>query len=125
MRKTWQFFLLPIWIYILMLPYSLALFSNFSLYHPLSMIWTFLFTLFYPLSILFHLLGVGYWSDFALVWLIELDPHATTLNLNIWWLIFEVLLSLFAIYFRSFLYLLLLLSNSIFIYSVYYISQYS
>jgi competence protein ComEC len=122
MSKTWQFFLLPIWIYLMMLPYSLALFSNFSLYHPLSIIWTFLFTLFYPLSIFFHLLGVGYWSDFALLWLIEINAHASILYLSIWWLIFEVFLSLFAIYYRSFLLVLLLYNSALFIYSVYYVA---
>jgi len=55
--KIKQFVLLPFWVYLMMLPYSLAIFGNFSLYHPLSILWTSLFTLFYPLSIALHVMG--------------------------------------------------------------------
>ncbi|WP_226960546.1 ComEC/Rec2 family competence protein [Sulfurimonas paralvinellae] len=54
--KIWQFAVLPFWVYLMMLPYSLAIFGNFSLLHPLSILWTSLFTLFYPLAIFLHLI---------------------------------------------------------------------
>ena len=57
--KIWQFVLMPVWVYLMMLPFSLSIFGNFSLYHPLSIIWTLLFSLFYPLSIFLHLIGFG------------------------------------------------------------------
>lgn len=83
MGKFWQFILLPIWVYGLMLPHSLFIFGNFSLYHPLSIIWSIIFTLFYPLSILFHLIGFAGILDSCLIWLINLNP--IPINLHISW----------------------------------------
>ncbi len=122
LSRLWQFLLLPLWLYLMMLPFSLALFANFSLYHPLSIVWTLLFSLFYPLSILLHLLEVGSWGDFMLVWLLNINTHVTVVQLSPMWLIIELFVSLAAIYYRRFIYLLLLLTCSICIYSIYHIA---
>jgi len=113
MSKLWQFFLLPLWVYIMMLPYSLAIFGNFSLYHPLSMIWTTLFTLFYPLSILLHFLHVGDKLDPLLQLLLTLPADTIETHLSLWWIGVTIILSLVSISQRWALYILIFLDISI------------
>jgi len=81
--KFWQFILLPIWVYIMMLPHSLFIFENFSIWHPLSIIWSILFTIFYPLSIFIHLIGMGDLFDGMLNWLINIP--VTPIRFTISW----------------------------------------
>ena len=117
--KLWQFLLLPLWVYLMMFPYSLVIFGNFSIYHPLSILWTSLFTLFYPLAMFLHILGYGDFLDFALEWLMHLEPKSVLIQLSPLWLFIEVLLSLLALYKRVFIYLLLSYVVSFFIYAIY------
>jgi len=116
LSKTKQFLLLPFWVYLMMLPYSLTIFGNFTLYHPLSILWTSLFTLFYPLEILLHIMGHGNLLDGVIENLIDIKLNAVNHNTALRYLIIEVLLSGFAIFRRVALYLLLLYTLSIFIY---------
>ncbi len=120
--KLFIFLTLPFWIYLMMLPYSLHIFGNFSLYHPLSILWTSLFTLFYPLAIALHLLGLGDLLDGSLNFLIHLNAHAAKVHLNIWYLVVEILLSLLAVFKKEALYILLFYTFSIFIYFIYNIA---
>ncbi|WP_415396766.1 ComEC/Rec2 family competence protein [Sulfurimonas sp. CS5] len=120
--KIWQFILIPFWVYILMLPYSLVIFSNFSIYHPLSIIWTTLFTIFYPLSIFLHLLGFGNLFDGVLESFISLAQSQASVELDSKWLVLHIILSLGSIYKKSLVWLLLALSFSFFIYAIYYIT---
>ena len=83
LNKTYQFILIPIWVYIMMLPHSIFIFENFSLYHPLSILWSIVFSIFYPLSILLHLIGLGDILDNSLVWLLHLNT--TPIKLYISW----------------------------------------
>lgn len=122
LSKLWQFLLLPIWVYLLMLPFSLAIFENFSIYHPLSILWTSLFTLFYPLSIFLHLLGVGNLFDPALLWLLELGKEGVLVSLNQYLFLFYILLSLGAIFSRRAHVAMLIFSSSIFIYAIYHVA---
>jgi competence protein ComEC len=117
--KLFLFLALPFWIYFMMLPYSLTIFANFSLYHPLSILWSSLFTLFYPLSIFLHLIDFGDLLDGTLQYLIHLDAHAAKVSLNIWYLVAEIFLSLLAIFKKEALYLLLAYVIAIFIYAIY------
>lgn len=119
-RKIWQFFLLPLFVYFMMLPYSLSIFGNFSLYHPLSIVYTTLFTLFYPISILLHIFGVGGSLDFLLQRLIESGSQGMTVAFNIKLLYLFIALSFGSIYYRFFFYLLNLFALSVFIYAVNY-----
>ena len=119
LSKVWQFVLIPFWVYLLMLPYSIIIFGNFSIYHPLSIIWTSLFTLFYPLSIFFHLINQGDLLDRILQSLLRLDTGEIKISLDWMWLVGQITLSLISVYKKSFVYLLLSLSFSILIYSVY------
>jgi len=120
--KLWQFLLLPLWVYICMFPYSLVIFGNFSLYHPLSILWTSLFTLFYPLSLVLHLFSLGYLFDPALKWLLHIQLDTLQMELSYGWLGVQVLLSLAALYKKSFVIILLLFDLSFFIYAVYYVT---
>jgi len=86
--KLWQFFVLPFWVYFMMLPYSLVIFAIFSFWHPLSIVWTSLFTLFYPLSIFLHLIGFGALFDGLLESFIAFGQNAVHIELHPLWIIF-------------------------------------
>ena len=120
--KLWQFFLLPFWVYICMLPYSLVIFGNFSLYHPLSILWTSLFTLFYPLSLLLHIFSLGDILDPILKWLLSIKLDTIEMKLGYGWLGVQVVLSLTALYKKSFVSLLFIFDMAFFIYAVYYVT---
>ncbi len=121
---VWQFFLLPIWVYLMMLPFSLAIFGNFSTLHPLSVLWTELFVLFYPLSLFLHLVGFGDLLDFALHFLLHLAPNASLTKLPMAFLILELLLSLIGVFKRSGVYALVLLCSGVFIYFIYDVAEF-
>ena len=122
LKPLYQFFLLPFWVYLLMLPYSLAIFDNFSLYHPLSILWTSLFTLFYPLSIFLHFIGFGGIFDGWLHYLTSCNTHAIKIILEMKYLYIEIAFSLLAIFNKKALYLLLFYCLAIFIYAIYHIT---
>jgi competence protein ComEC len=119
LSKVWQFALLPIWVYILMLPFSLAIFENFSIYHPLSIIWTTLFTIFYPLSIFLHVINFGDLFDTPLLWLIEMGKEGVLVSLSLYLFYFYLTLSIGAVFMRSLMWSLLLFGLSVFIYAIY------
>jgi competence protein ComEC len=116
--KLWQFLLLPIWVYGMMLPFSLFIFNNFSLYHPLSIIWTTLFILFYPLSLLLHAMTFGTLFDGSLLWLLEVAQQSSTIILHPIFLLIHILLSLISIVSKRVLYILLFMACGIFLYSL-------
>jgi len=122
LSKIWQFIIIPFWVYILMLPYSLVIFSNFSIYHPLSIIWTSLFTIFYPLSILMHLVGFGNLFDGVLESFISLAQTQTLVELDAKWLVLHIVLSLWSIYKKSLVWILLGLSFFFLIYAIYHVT---
>lgn len=72
-NKFLELFLLSIWIYLMMLPLSVYLFSSFSIYHPLSIFMSILFTLFYPAVLFLHLIGYGAIFDPLLLNLMHLQ----------------------------------------------------
>ncbi len=119
LSKIWQFVLVPFWVYLLMLPYSLAIFESFSIYHPLSIIWTSLFSIFYPLSIVLHIIGLGSAFDSILESFISLGEYKTLVALPFKWLFVHILLSLLSIHKKLFLWMLLLFNILIFIFAIY------
>ena len=119
MHPLKQFLLLPLWVYLLMLPFSMTIFGNFSPYHPLSIILTSLFTLFYPLAIALHVTGLGDLLDIPLASLIHFDTHAVQNILPKYFLTIEVLLSLAAVFSKKALYVLLVYALFLFIYFIY------
>ena len=119
LSKIKQFILLPLWVYFMMLPFSMAIFGNFSLYHPLSIVWTTLFTLFYPLSIALHVMGLGNLLDTPLESLLHVNTHALQHTLSKDYLLVEILLSLLAVFNKKALYTLLGYTLLLFIYFIY------
>ena len=117
--KIKQFVSLPFWVYLMMLPFSMAIFGNFSLYHPLSILWTTLFILFYPLAIALHVISLGNLLDTPLEYLLHVNTHALQHTLSKGYLIVEMLLSLLAIFNKKALYILLGYTLFLFIYFVY------
>jgi competence protein ComEC len=122
LNKIWQFTLVPFWVYILMLPFSLAIFGTFSIYHPLSIIWTTLFTIFYPLSIFLHLVGYGNLFDGVLESFIDLGNNGVILVFKFKWLALHLILSFLSLWKKSFVWLLLFYSLSVSIYAVYHVT---
>lgn len=122
LKKYYIFILLPIFVYLMMLPYSLYLFHVFSIYNPLSIVWTELFTLFYPLSIVAHLLKNGDIFDNLLTRLLALGDNFTLISISTSIFTLHVILSLLAIRFRIFFYFLNIFAISFFIYAIYYVA---
>jgi len=120
LHRYLQFIFLPIWIYLMMLPYSVVLFHNFSIYHPLSILWSVLFSIFYPLSFVLHILHLGDLLDPMLKSLLSLNTNANiTIQLSKVYLYIEILLSILAIFKKRFIYLLFMYTILIFIYLIY------
>ncbi|QOY53011.1 hypothetical protein [Candidatus Sulfurimonas baltica] len=109
---------MPFWVYILMLPFSLAIFGSFSIYHPLSILWTTLFTLFYPLSILLHFIGFGDLFDRVLESFTQLSDSATQISLSYYYLALQIILSFVAIYKKAGMWILLVMSFGVFVYAI-------
>ena len=114
LSKILQFILVPIWVYIMMLPLSLYIFKNFSLYHPLSIIWTSLFTLFYPLSIFFHSIGFGDILDNSLLWFLSLEGKGVQIGLDSYVMSGFILFSFLSIFYKRAVYILIIYSSFIF-----------
>lgn len=121
-HKIWQFLLIPIWVYLMMLPYSLFIFESFSIYHPLSIIWTSLFTLFYPLSIFLHSIGFGGGLDYYLTYLVNYEIIQEKISIEWYTISIFLFLSLLSVFQKLFAYLLLGLSLFIFIDAMYNIA---
>ena len=118
LSKIWQFLLLPIWVYFMMLPFSLYIFSSFSIYHPLSILWTSLFTLFYPVSIFLHLILQGDLLDTLVLKFIHLNNNFTSVSLGYSWVLIQLVLSLLATIRKIFIYPLLVLVGMVFTFAL-------
>ncbi|MBU0631947.1 ComEC/Rec2 family competence protein [bacterium] len=118
MKKVMLFLLLPIFVYIAMLPFSLYIFGIFSPWHPLSIVWTTLFTLFYPLSIILHGMGFGGLFDGSLLQLLSLGENPSHLHVNGVFFYLHVGVSLLAVLYRRVFYLLWLYSFFFLIYAM-------
>ncbi len=122
LQKRYIFILLPIFVYLAMLPYSLYLFHIFSIYNPLSVVWTELFTFFYPVSIVAHLIGHGDIFDSWLIKLLALGDKFTVMTISAYVLSLHVMLSLLAIRFKIFFYFSNIFIISFFVYAIYYVA---
>ena len=122
LSKLWQFLLIPIWVYLMMLPVSLFIFEAFSIYHPFSIILTSLFTLFYPLSIVLHIIDFGSLLDSYLLWILNVVDNQNTVRISKEVILIFAFVSFISIWKKIFIYLLLSLSLFIFIYSIYQVT---
>ncbi|MFA5234617.1 MAG: ComEC/Rec2 family competence protein [Sulfurimonas sp.] len=115
----WQIMGISVLVYLFMLPVSLFIFQNFSIYHPFSIILAILFTPFYPLSIFLHIIGFGDIFDAFLEWLLVLGEDGAKVELNLYLFLLHAALSFVAIWSRNGMWALTLFSSSIFIYAIY------
>lgn len=122
--RLWQsFLLLHIWVYMAMLPLVHYFYGTFSLHQLASPGLTMLFILFYPAELILHLIGEGDMLDFSLEWLLSLDIRVVQIFLNIWLLVFYIVLSLLAIFSKRVFYLLGLFCSGLLGYFLYGIAQ--
>ncbi|MGB6019564.1 MAG: ComEC/Rec2 family competence protein [Sulfurimonadaceae bacterium] len=122
LSKYISFVAVPAWVYLMMTPIALILFGNYSLYHPLSIIWSILFTLFYPLALLMHLVGYGDTIDGVLHLFLGSELDGEHFTLASFWLIPYGLLALGALYTKKVLYLLLLVAFGVSVTAVYQVT---
>lgn len=122
LSKFITFIAVPVWVYVMMTPISLVLFGNYSLYHPLSIIWSILFTLFYPLALFLHLLGYGDSIDNILHFFLAGELAGEHFTFALFWLVPYVLLALGALYSKRILYLLLLVAFGVSVAAVYQVA---
>ena len=83
-QRTVSLVVIPLGIFLLMLPVVHGIFGVTSLYQLLSPLLSLLFIPFYPLTILLHLLNVGAWLDPILEWLFALSKEAQNHLLPLW-----------------------------------------
>ena len=95
---------IPIGIFILMLPIVHTIFGITSSYQLLSPLLSILFVPFYPLVMFLHLLGVGNIFDDSLLWLFSLPQESQENLLPLWAMFGYVALSLGAIWQRRLFY---------------------
>ncbi len=122
LSKYVSFIAVPIWVYLMMTPIALVLFGNYSLYHPLSIVWSILFTLFYPLVLFLHLIGYGYGIDGVLHFFLVSELEGERFALALFWLIPYGLLALGALPTKRVLYLLLLVAFGVSVAAVYQVA---
>ncbi|MDQ1337688.1 MAG: competence protein ComEC [Campylobacterota bacterium] len=115
----WQIVGISVLVYLFMLPVSLFIFQNFSIYHPFSIILAILFTPFYPLSILLHIIGFGDFFDAFFEWLLSLGEDGAKVELNLYLFLLHAILSFVAIWSKTGMWVLTLFCSSIFIYAIY------
>jgi len=114
-----SFVAIAFWVYLLMTPISLSLFGNYSLYHPLSIIWSLLFTLFYPLSLLLHSVGCGDLLDRVLEIGLNMDFGGIKIVVNKTWLIAYALLGIGAYKYRVLLMIIMAVATGVTVAAIY------
>ncbi len=109
-------------VYLYMVPISLFIFENFSIYHPLSIVLSILFSIFYPLSMLLHLLGFGYAFDDFFQWLFRVGANGVKVGISKEVFASHMLLSFLALKSRIAFWTLNIFSFFIFIYAIYHVT---
>jgi len=108
--KPWQIIiLLNFWVYLMMQPIVHAIFGLFSLYQIYSPILSMLFILFYPLELFLHIINQGDLLDGIILKLFSIKATIVQIKTPLWFLILFIFFSLFSVYKKIFLYILVLL----------------
>ncbi len=115
-----QFLLIPIWVYLTMLPVTLYIFNNFSFWHPFSVVLSILFSLFYPLSLALHIVGLGDALEPLLWWIVHTPLTVAKVSLPAWFVALYALLSIAALKSEKLLYALGGVAFSVFCYAIYH-----
>lgn len=122
LSTVYQFLGISVLVYLYMLPSSLYLFGNFSIYHPSSIVLSMLFTPFYPLSIVLHFFGYGDVFDSFFEWLLNVGEQGIKVDISVYIFLAHIVLSLFAIRYRYIMSALTIFSSSIFVYAIYQVA---
>lgn len=112
-----------VWVYLMMLPLSLALFGTFSAAHPLSILLTMLFVLFYPMALLLHLLGWGSWLDGVMQALLEYPLETLHVAPVKWAVILWIVLTLAALKSELVKWLMFGIASAVLVGAVYQVAQ--
>ncbi|MCB4777958.1 MAG: ComEC/Rec2 family competence protein, partial [Sulfurovum sp.] len=104
--------IIPLGIFILMLPIVHTFFSATNPWQLISPLLSLLFIPFYPITILLHLFGYGDIFDNALQWLFALPQGSRSALLSVWKAIIYIGLSLVAIKSHKVFYVLFVLALS-------------
>ena len=99
-----SFIAINVWLFCMMLPYSLYFFHTFSPMQLLSPLLSILFVLFYPIAFVLHSIGFGGVLDSFLGFLHSIQ--AISVHIPLWFVVLFALLSIFSIYRRAALLLL-------------------
>jgi len=117
--KQATFVLLALWVYMMMVPISILIFSTYSLWHISSVLASMLFLLFYPIALFLHLVGLGGLLDPFLLYYIDFELEVVKFALPWQWLIAYVLLSMGAYFSRYLLYVLMAVSTGVTVAAIY------
>jgi len=102
---------IPVGIFILMLPIVHGIFGVTTPYQLLSPILSLLFIPFYPITFFLHLIGMGDIFDPALQWLFALPKESSEMLLPWWMVALYIILSVGAIRYRVLFYMMLLFAG--------------
>lgn len=106
MNKYVSFLFFNFWIFFAINPITHFFFGTTALVQLLSPFITIGFIVFYPLELVVHLIGFGDILDSFLEFWIETDPRYTLVFTHIWLFVIHIILSLLAIWYKLFFYLL-------------------
>ncbi len=121
-RARWkQFVEIHAWVYLMMLPLTLALFETFSYYHPLSIIWTMLFILFYPVAMITQISGEVAWLDTVIMVMLGL-AKAVHVKVMFSAVVIHTGLALLSLWYKPALYVLAAVTFSVLVGAVYQIT---
>jgi competence protein ComEC len=95
-KRVIAMFIIPVGIFILMLPFVHGTFGLTSGYQLLSPLLSLLFVPFYPFVMFLHLAGMGSLLDSAVLWIFSLPTQSTIQLLPSWIVAIYVVLSLFS-----------------------------
>ncbi len=109
LNKILIFILIHFWVYLFMIPITHIIFVDFTFYQLLSPILSMLFIPFYPLEIFLHTIGFANLLDPLLITLFSLSPQIYHIQTSYEFLLFYFIISLLAIRYKPFLYLLFLI----------------
>ena len=114
LHKVWQFLLLHLWIFILMMPVVHFVFNEFTFLQLLSPLLSMLFIFFYPLVLFLHLVGEGGLLDDFFKNLFVLKSEIYTIATPLWFLVLYLISSVYAVKYRLISFVTLALAISIF-----------
>ncbi len=113
-RKWLIVVLLNVWVYMLMIPIVHLFFDTFSFHQLYSPLLSIVFSIFYPFEIFLHLIGEGDLLDGYILTLLNQKAQIYHFKTPLWYLLPYLILSVFAIFEKRALWLLLPMSVGVY-----------